>query len=94
MSLQDVPILLADIRDQASVDKMVSSTKVVLATAGPFTTLGRPIVDAAVRHGTHYADITGSNPILLPRKVWSFKFGSWNLGVASFTIHLVLVYGC
>lgn len=47
-----------DARDQASVDAVVSQADVVLSTAGPFFQYGTPVVDAAVRFGTHYADIT------------------------------------
>ena len=52
-------ILVADSRDQASVDAVVSQTNVVLSTAGPFALYGTPVVDACVRFGTHYVDITG-----------------------------------
>lgn len=52
-------VLVADSRDQASVDAMVAQARVVLSTAGPFALYGTPVVDACVRHGVHYADITG-----------------------------------
>lgn len=57
--IKDVPVLLCDAADQSSVDKVVSQAQVVLSTAGPFSLHGTPVVDAAVRHGTHYCDITG-----------------------------------
>jgi short subunit dehydrogenase-like uncharacterized protein len=52
-------VLVADSADQASVDGVISRTRVVLSTAGPFSLYGTPVVDACVRFGTHYADITG-----------------------------------
>jgi short subunit dehydrogenase-like uncharacterized protein len=52
-------VLLADSGDSASVDAFVSRTRVVLSTAGPFALYGPPVVDACVRFGTHYVDITG-----------------------------------
>src|SRR2546428_1603140 len=52
-------VLVADSRDQAAVDAVVSRTRVVLSTAGPFALYGTPIVDACVRFGTEYVDITG-----------------------------------
>ena len=55
-------ILLADSRNVASVDALVSQTRIVLNTAGPFALYGDPIVDACARHGTHYVDITGETP--------------------------------
>lgn len=54
-----VDVLIADIGDQASVDAVVSQTRVVVSTAGPFAKYGTPVVDACVRFRTHYADITG-----------------------------------
>jgi short subunit dehydrogenase-like uncharacterized protein len=54
-----VDVLIADSGNQASVDAVVSRTRVVLNTAGPFARYGTPVVDACVRFGTHYADITG-----------------------------------
>jgi short subunit dehydrogenase-like uncharacterized protein len=56
---KDVEILVADSQDQAAVDAMVSRTRVLLTTAGPYALYGTPIVDACVRFQTHYVDITG-----------------------------------
>jgi len=54
-----VDVLVADSKDQPSVDAVVSRTRVLLSTAGPFALYGTPVVDACVRFGTHYVDITG-----------------------------------
>src|SRR5262245_16419866 len=54
-----VPLFVASCDAQSSIDRFVSATRVVLSTAGPFTLYGTGIVDACVRFGTHYADITG-----------------------------------
>lgn len=51
--------MLGDIDDQASIDKVVSQAEVVLSLAGPYARIGTPIVDASVRMGSHYCDITG-----------------------------------
>ena len=58
--MQDVPILVADATDQASIDRVVKQTKVVIACSGPYAKLGTPVVDACVRLGAHCVDITGS----------------------------------
>ena len=55
-------ILIADSDDQATVDAVVSRTRLVLSTAGPFALYGTPVVDACVRFATHYVDITGETP--------------------------------
>jgi len=55
----DPPVLTGTSDDQASVDAVVGQCKVLLTTAGPYLTRGTPVVDACVRLGTHYVDITG-----------------------------------
>jgi short subunit dehydrogenase-like uncharacterized protein len=57
-----VDILVADSRDRTAIDTLVSQTRVLLNTAGPFALYGDGIVDACVRFGTHYVDITGETP--------------------------------
>ncbi|KAI9332363.1 hypothetical protein BDR26DRAFT_869369 [Obelidium mucronatum] len=61
---QAIPILLADSSDQASLDAVVSSTKVILTTVGPFLKYGKPLVDACVRFGTDYVDSTGETTFI------------------------------
>jgi short subunit dehydrogenase-like uncharacterized protein len=58
----DVDILVADSKDQTAIDSIVSQTRVLLNTAGPFALYGDAIVDACVRYRTHYVDITGETP--------------------------------
>lgn len=55
-------VLVADSQDQSAVDAIVSQTRVLLNTAGPFALYGNAIVDACVRFKTHYVDITGETP--------------------------------
>ena len=61
--LQDVPLILADTFNQDTVDAAVKQTRVVIACAGPFAKIGTPVVDACVRLGSHYVDITGVWPV-------------------------------
>jgi len=56
------PILLGDLSDAASLDRICSQTRVLISTAGPFALHGTPIVHAALRQSTHYVDITGEVP--------------------------------
>lgn len=58
--MQDVPIMLGDIQDQASIDQIAQQCNVVIATAGPFAHYGTAVVDACVRTGADYCDCTGS----------------------------------
>lgn len=57
-----MPILIGDLKSQPSLDSIASQTTVMISTAGPFALYGTPVVDAAVRSGTHYVDITGEAP--------------------------------
>jgi short subunit dehydrogenase-like uncharacterized protein len=58
-ALGHTDVLLADSSDHAAVSAMASQARVLVNTAGPFARYGDPVVDACVRHGTHYVDITG-----------------------------------
>ena len=53
------PLLLADLRDQASLDAIVARSRLVATTAGPYAGLGLGLVDACAAAGTDYADLTG-----------------------------------
>jgi short subunit dehydrogenase-like uncharacterized protein len=48
-----------DTTDPRSLDAFMTGLDVVVSTVGPFTSLGRPVVDAAVKAGAHYVDSTG-----------------------------------
>ncbi len=57
-----VPFIVADNLNAEDVDNLASRARVVLTTAGPFSRYGTLLVDACVRHRTHYADLTGELP--------------------------------
>jgi short subunit dehydrogenase-like uncharacterized protein len=54
--------VVADGLDEAAVDALAARARVVLSCAGPFSRYGTPLVEACVRRGTHYADLTGEMP--------------------------------
>jgi short subunit dehydrogenase-like uncharacterized protein len=60
--LADADLIVAPSQDQSAVDAIVARSRIVLSTAGPFALYGTPVVDACVRFGTHYVDITGETP--------------------------------
>jgi short subunit dehydrogenase-like uncharacterized protein len=60
--IADEDLIVAPSQDHAAIDRLVARARIVLSTAGPFGRYGTPIVDACVRHGTHYVDITGETP--------------------------------
>lgn len=43
--------------DRSAVDEALKGTKVLLNCAGPYLCTARPLMDAAIRTGTHYLDI-------------------------------------
>ncbi|KAJ3046758.1 hypothetical protein HK097_000533, partial [Rhizophlyctis rosea] len=59
-----VHILTGDIKNQESIDNVVKQGRVLVSTAGPFSQIGEPIVDACVRHRTDYIDSTGEPPFV------------------------------
>lgn len=61
-SASDAGIVVAEAHDADAMDALARSAKVVLSTAGPFALYGSTLVEACVRHGTHYVDITGETP--------------------------------
>ncbi|HMO38974.1 MAG TPA: saccharopine dehydrogenase NADP-binding domain-containing protein [Saprospiraceae bacterium] len=48
-----------DLKDTAALDAALQEVEVVLHAAGPFVHTARPMMEACLRTGTHYLDITG-----------------------------------
>jgi short subunit dehydrogenase-like uncharacterized protein len=55
----DVPTIVADVGDPASLRAMAESTRVLITTVGPYIHYGEPVVAACAAAGTHYVDLTG-----------------------------------
>ncbi|WP_182357653.1 saccharopine dehydrogenase family protein [Tomitella gaofuii] len=55
----DWPILVADAADDASLDALARSARVVISTVGPYARYGLPLVRACAEAGTDYVDLTG-----------------------------------
>jgi short subunit dehydrogenase-like uncharacterized protein len=43
-TIQNVPILTADVNDPKSLDRLVKQCDVIISTAGPFWNIGIPVV--------------------------------------------------
>jgi len=54
-----LPHRAASLDDGAALDAAIGDARVVLHCAGPFVHTARPMVDACLRRGVHYLDITG-----------------------------------
>jgi short subunit dehydrogenase-like uncharacterized protein len=55
----ELPLVLGDARDAASLDALVARTRVVISTVGPYARHGSELVAACVRGGKDYCDLTG-----------------------------------
>jgi short subunit dehydrogenase-like uncharacterized protein len=55
----ELPILVGDSFDAASLDAIASRAEVVISTVGPYAKYGAELVGACVRNGTDYCDLTG-----------------------------------
>jgi short subunit dehydrogenase-like uncharacterized protein len=63
-SAADLPLIVGDSLDPASVEAMVRRTRVVCTTVGPYGRYGGPLLAACAEHGVHYCDLTGETPFI------------------------------
>ena len=56
---KELPLLIADGSDPASLEPLVNRSRVVCSTVGPYARHGSHLVAACARAGTDYCDITG-----------------------------------
>jgi short subunit dehydrogenase-like uncharacterized protein len=56
--------IAADVADPSSLAAMASRARVVLNLVGPYTLYGRPVIEACIAGGAHYADLTGEMPFV------------------------------
>ncbi len=54
----------ADVEDRDSLRAMAARASVVLDLVGPYTLYGRPVIEACIAAGSHYADLTGEIPFV------------------------------
>ena len=55
----DLPLVIADVGDPASIAAMAISTKAIITTVGPYQLYGEPLVAACAEAGTDYVDLCG-----------------------------------
>ncbi|MCA9803630.1 MAG: SDR family NAD(P)-dependent oxidoreductase [Cyanobacteria bacterium HKST-UBA02] len=53
-----------DAREPEDLDELAGDVAVLVNCAGPFSLLGRPVVEAAVKNRIHYLDITGEQAFI------------------------------
>ena len=57
----DVPFVVADADDAASLEAMCKRADVIISTAGPYQLYGSKLVAACAKTGTDYVDLTGES---------------------------------
>lgn len=55
----ELPLLLADAADEASLLRLCQQTRAIVSTVGPYALYGEPLVKACAESGTDYCDLTG-----------------------------------
>ncbi|MFF5174682.1 saccharopine dehydrogenase family protein [Micromonospora sp. NPDC000089] len=60
-----LPVRVAELDDPAGLDRLLDGAAVLLNAAGPFVTTQPPLLDACLRTGTHYLDLSGEAPEFL-----------------------------
>jgi saccharopine dehydrogenase (NAD+, L-glutamate forming) len=57
----NIGVVVADVSEPASLERMAGCTRLVLSTVGPFVDYGEPVVSACVARGADYMDSTGEH---------------------------------
>ncbi|XP_055880637.1 saccharopine dehydrogenase-like oxidoreductase [Biomphalaria glabrata] len=63
-TLEEIPVIIADVSSPQSLAEMAKQTKVVLNCVGPYRFYGEPVVQACIENGTHHLDISGEPQFL------------------------------
>ena len=58
----DMPLIVADASDAASLQAMIDQTKSIVTTVGPYLLYGNELVAACAASGTDYFDLCGETP--------------------------------
>ncbi|RZC41634.1 saccharopine dehydrogenase-like [Asbolus verrucosus] len=58
-SLNDVPVIIADVEDEDSLNAMARKARIIINCCGPYRFYGEPVVKACVEEGTHHVDVSG-----------------------------------
>ena len=59
LNLPELPTIIADSADPASLNAMAKQAIALISTVGPYAKYGTPVLDACATEGTHYCDLTG-----------------------------------
>ncbi|MEO0534175.1 MAG: saccharopine dehydrogenase NADP-binding domain-containing protein [Cyanobacteria bacterium P01_A01_bin.123] len=68
----NLPYLIADVTDEASLHALCAKTQVVISTVGPYALYGEPLIKICASTGTDYCDLTGE-PQWIRRMIQSYE---------------------
>ncbi|KAI4457744.1 hypothetical protein MML48_7g00001750 [Holotrichia oblita] len=54
-----IPVIIADIDDKESIERMTASAKIIINIVGPYIFYGERVVAACLKSGTHHVDVSG-----------------------------------
>jgi short subunit dehydrogenase-like uncharacterized protein len=90
----DLDFVEADVRDQASLERLAQRTKVIINTVGPFVEYGEPVVRTAIANGVHYLDTTGEQPFMKAMLAYDRRARERNVAIVSAHAFEVAVSDC
>ncbi|QSB25831.1 trans-acting enoyl reductase family protein [Flavobacterium sp. CLA17] len=61
----DLEIKAADLHDPKTLDDAFSGAKIIINCAGPYLDTAKPIIEAALRSGSHYIDLSAEQKAVL-----------------------------
>ncbi|KAJ7750096.1 Saccharopine dehydrogenase-domain-containing protein [Mycena maculata] len=74
-----VRLHVVDVTRPEEIEAAVAGATVVINTVGPFWTWGTPVVQACVKHGVHYVDLTGET-VWIKRIITQFHYAATKTG--------------
>ncbi|XP_071556972.1 saccharopine dehydrogenase-like oxidoreductase isoform X1 [Temnothorax nylanderi] len=60
----DIPVIVADIKDEESLKKMAEQAKILINCCGPYRFYGEPVIKACIGTRTHYVDVTAEKEFM------------------------------
>jgi len=79
LGVADLPIVIADHSDAASIAAMVASANIIISTVGPYKLYGEPLIKACAESGTDYVDLCGE-PIWMQEMILKYDAQAKNTG--------------
>ncbi|KAG5306539.1 SCPDL oxidoreductase, partial [Acromyrmex insinuator] len=62
--IADVPVILADVKNEKSLKKMTERAKILVNCCGPYRFYGEPVIKTCIATRTHYVDVTFEEQVI------------------------------